>query len=356
MTDYYDDDGLNCDGEYDDVDTYYPPDGYRNYDSDSYYEDDASVDSEGDYRRPTTPSTPFCRMKSVAEEEEEIVAPRPKYSVLTRDGWTGWNPEEVPESGDLNEKVVESQPPPKAKFSWNAPKPATVSKDLATIFSEQQAEAQRDQAREEALKNRRSQGPPFHQSHQYQNHQHRDDRAYDRGGQNGQNRRPRPNRPPREQMPQSHGRLLANPNSRVPTVVASRPPSVPSDSRDSRENRDPRRPSDGDGRGMRQDNRDNRQDRRQDRTDRTDPTGRRNDLLCIHPVKHNHSCKLPHSFEDWEPKSCKYAGECSRKNQCSFWHVEMESKEQYLTRALRQDIVFFRKNRNQYLKTYKIQL
>jgi hypothetical protein len=78
--------------------------------------------------------------------------------------------------------------------------------------------------------------------------------------------------------------------------------------------------------------------------------------LCIHPVDHNPTCKLPHSFQDWEPKLCKYADKCSRTDQCSFWHMEMESKEQYLTRALRLDIVFFKKNRNLYLRTYKIKL
>jgi hypothetical protein len=367
MTDYYDnDDGLHCDGEFDDEDAYYPPDGYRNYDSDSYYEDDMSVDSDGEYRRPMTPSTPFCRMKSVAEEEE-IVETRPKYAVFTSNGWTAMEtPEsEIPLDARDSKEQREVLPPPKAKFSWNAPKPVVASKDLSAIFSEQEAEAERDKAREEALKNRRQQGPPSypsHQHHQHHQHYHRDDRAYrddrsnDRGG---QNRRPRQNRPPREQMPQSHGRLLANPNSRAPTVVASRSASPgvsnPSMMRDRREPRF----SEGDGRGVRQDNRQDRRPERSDRSerqDRSDSSGRRNDLLCIYPSKHNLSCKLPHSLEEWEPKLCKYTDKCSRKDQCSFWHTEIESKEQYLTRALRQDIVFFRKNRNQYLKTYKIHL
>jgi hypothetical protein len=83
--------------------------------------------------------------------------------------------------------------------------------------------------------------------------------------------------------------------------------------------------------------------------------GRRTDLLCIHPANHSTSCNLCHSWNEWVPKHCKFHGaECTRGQQCSYWHKNKESKQEYLTRALRQDILFFRKHKAQYMKTYKI--
>jgi hypothetical protein len=76
--------------------------------------------------------------------------------------------------------------------------------------------------------------------------------------------------------------------------------------------------------------------------------------LCIYPEKHDASCRLAHSFDRWQPKRCTYGKGCSKKAECSFWHSEGETKEQYLTRALQTDIVFFRKNKHHYIKTYRI--
>lgn len=82
----------------------------------------------------------------------------------------------------------------------------------------------------------------------------------------------------------------------------------------------------------------------------------RNDLLCIYSEGHNHSCLLAHHYREWHPKTCKYGKRCSKGTKCSYWHPEIENKEQYLHRALRMDVIFFRKNKNQYLKTYNIRL
>lgn len=332
MTDYYEDDQ-----EFDDDDDEYYVRSSRyttGYDSDSF--DEASVDSNEYYRAPT-PASPPRRMTSVAEEEEPPYQ-TPKFLVLR--GF-GEEPVEVP-----SEKVVEAvAAPPKPTFSWGVPaasRPAPV--DLMRIVSEQESEI------EEAVKRREQQ-------------------QQQREG----NRRPPPPRGGSNLTRQSHDRLLLNPHRRNDTrrpegghflsggAEAFRSPTGDARRGDRRRSDttegDPRRSGHGGRRGEGGEARRVSGPRRGD-TGREADAGRRvdtrSDLLCIHPARHNPHCKLPHSFEEWAPKLCKYGHGCSRKDQCSFWHTEKESKEQYLTRALRLDIVFFRKNKSQYIRTYKI--
>jgi len=80
------------------------------------------------------------------------------------------------------------------------------------------------------------------------------------------------------------------------------------------------------------------------------------ELLCIRQKHHDPECRFAHSFEEWNPKKCKYQKKCSRKDQCCFWHAEIESKRQYLIRTLRGADGYFRKHRDDYIHTYHLRM
>jgi hypothetical protein len=194
--------------------------------------------------------------------------------------------------------------PPKPAFSWGAPKVVQKSMDMSNIFAEEREAKEREAAEQERRRLRQQ-----HQHQQYHHHHHQDpSRRRFRGGPSGP--------PPR--MPQSNERLLVNPradNRRKPLSSSSSSSSLETT---------------------------------------TNTTTVRTELLCIHPKGHNSSCNLAHTCEEWTPKTCKYTKGCNRGDQCSYWHRGVETSREYLIRALRLDIVFFRKNKNQYMKTYRL--
>lgn len=209
------------------------------------------------------------------------------------------------------QSTEEATPPvSKPKFSWGVSKTAPMAPvDLLKIVSEQEAEKERLHVPPKPGSRRDSGRQPF----------------------DGYRRRAAHRRP--LAMPATHDRLLTPTVSNRDSLLGRRTTPVEGDSRRSSSgshHRDTKRSS--------------------------TTTSHRTDLLCIHPVRHSPTCHLPHSLEEWTPKLCKYKEGCSRKAECSFWHMEMESKREYLTRVLRFDSVFLRKNRNQYLRTYKITL
>jgi len=257
--------------------------------------------------------------------------------------------------------VSEPQPPspPKVKkpaFSWGAvAKPVTT--DLNRIVSEQEIEEvqrlrrekeeherqmhYRDDnrgRRDDRYDNRDRRDGRYdnrdRRDGRYDNRGRRDDRYDNRDRRDGRrddrrdHRRDRDDRDDRSRGPRKPT-LLTNPNTKVPLTDSTRnsrqavPP--PPAAKNNRQATAPSRTED-----------------------------KRHDLLCIYPEKHDASCRLAHTFDRWQPKRCTYGKGCSKKAECSFWHSEAETKEQYLTRALRTDIVFFHKNKHHYIKTYRI--
>lgn len=322
MTDWYEDEFST--GEEDG----YDDDHYRDggYDSDSY--DDASIDSHENYHWLSTPASPPRRMTRVVEEEATLPT-APKFVVLS--GYGRKAVEVEIQASDLAEKVV--VPVDKPKFSWGAPKTAPV--DLLQIVSEQESEAEKERLRAIA--------PPKPVPRNVSRDNYgRSSNGYPPGMYPDSRGRPSHHQR-RHAPPASHDRLLANPRrAPVDNKDSRRAPSSSSNHHDHGRLLG-RNTAEGDS-------------RRVPSSSTTTTNSQRTDLLCIHPARHSPTCHLPHSFEEWTPKLCNYGERCSRKAECSFWHTEMESKREYLIRALRLDIVFFRKNKNQYLRTYRITL
>lgn len=81
---------------------------------------------------------------------------------------------------------------------------------------------------------------------------------------------------------------------------------------------------------------------------------RNGEVLCPHPFGHDSHCRLVHRIRDWQPRRCKNPSNCSRGESCAFWHTQNETREAYLTRAIRHNVSFFRKQRVNYISTYKL--
>ena len=299
---YYEDDG-------------YYSDNYAEEHEDSgfnrqYYPSDSDNDDDGVYEREyLCPSPP----RRAASPVFPLTTGRPKFVVLRSSG----NPE--------TEHEIVAPPPPvpapvvaaKPKFSWGKPAPVAVPLDMSKIFAEEEQRIHREREEEELRQRREAEREKRRRDERQRPFQQQDNRRHHHhGGRRLESQR----------MPQASDRLLVNPRGdRLPRV--ENPRSGPRDN--------------------------HARDSSRERNNRGD-TGPRNDLLCIHPKGHNPSCSLTHTMEEWAPKTCKYTKGCTRGNQCSYWHQGAETKREYLIRALRQDIVFFKKNKTQYMKTYRI--
>ena len=281
---------------------YYPSD------TDDDDNDDGVYDRE--YFCPSPPRRPSSPVLSLPTG--------PKFVVLRGSG----NPETEHERVEAPTPVPAPVVPAKPVFSWGKPVSVVAPLDMGQIMAEEeirvrsQREEEELRQRREAEREKRRRDDPRQRLHQQDNYR----RSHHHGGRSE----------PPQRGPHANDRLLKNPRAdRLPRSDKPRdgPPPVRDTSRDN-----PHRERERNGNG-------------------NDP---RNDLLCIHPKGHNPSCNLTHTMEKWAPKTCKYTKGCTRGNQCSYWHQGAETKREYLIRALREDIVFFRKNKTQYMKTYRI--
>jgi len=81
---------------------------------------------------------------------------------------------------------------------------------------------------------------------------------------------------------------------------------------------------------------------------------RNGEVLCHLPARHNAHCQLVHRLQDWQPRRCHNPSNCYRGNACAFWHVPTETREAYLTRAIRYNVSFFQKQKDEYISTYRL--
>lgn len=78
----------------------------------------------------------------------------------------------------------------------------------------------------------------------------------------------------------------------------------------------------------------------------------KSELLCIHGLRHKSSgCKMAHSFEDWNPKTCRF-NTCRNGERCIYWHKQQEDRKQYFTRCVHNPSSFFFKNKDIYDRNY----
>lgn len=80
------------------------------------------------------------------------------------------------------------------------------------------------------------------------------------------------------------------------------------------------------------------------------------DRLCIFPKNHKSGCAFAHSFEEWQPLTCNFPHSCKKGKKCRYWHPEMETKKQFLVRAIRMDSPYFKNTKDQYIKTYSLKI
>ena len=88
---------------------------------------------------------------------------------------------------------------------------------------------------------------------------------------------------------------------------------------------------------------------------RSDPNASDNSRICKFGTKcvHKSRCGRAHSYNEWEPRMCRFATSCKSLANCRYIHAK-ESKEKYLRRMVDTADTFYHKNREMYIKSFRL--
>lgn len=88
---------------------------------------------------------------------------------------------------------------------------------------------------------------------------------------------------------------------------------------------------------------------------KSDPNASDNSRICKFGNKcvHKTKCGRAHTYDEWEPRKCRFVTSCKMMSTCRYIHSK-ESKAKYLARMIDMEETFYNKNREMYIKNFKI--